>query len=84
VRDNPILKPVFVSTDQETGPTLIVPLSQLDDFRRLLDANHIAYEVDDDIYSFNDEPELVFVNIQEGTSAEPIQRLLDSMPQTPR
>lgn len=39
-------KPVFVSTNEELGPCLMIAESQLEEIRQLLDAHHIDYEVD--------------------------------------
>lgn len=66
-----------VLTAKEAGPYIIVPMTQLDDLRRVLDAHQIRYEVDDTAYQIEDEPEVTFVSFLRGTQAEVIQALLD-------
>ena len=43
--DTTTKKPLLVSTDSTVGPYIELPVSQLDEVRRLLDSRHIAYWV---------------------------------------
>jgi len=84
MNDNTTQKPVFVSTNQELGPCLMIAESQLEEIRQLLDAHHIGYEVDEEALSVDDEPEITFINLARGTSADQVRQLLESLPGTSR
>jgi len=73
-------KPLVVTRDHPLYSDITVPVSQLEEVKRLLDAHHIQYEVDEDYYSFDDEPEVTFINLRRGTNAEQVQQILDSIP----
>ena len=51
--DTTTKKPLRVSTDSTAGPYIMLPVSQLDEVRRLLDSRHISYSVDENVISFN-------------------------------
>lgn len=70
-------KPLVVSTDGDTGPYIMVPVNQVDDVCRLLDANDIRYWVDDDAISLDGKPEVTVVNLGSGSDASAIQKILD-------
>jgi hypothetical protein len=69
-----------VSDGGQAGPYIILPVELLDKVQALLDANQIRYWVDEDYYSIDGQPEITFVNIDEGTDPAAVQRLLDSVP----
>jgi hypothetical protein len=76
--------PVFLSTDEDLGPYLMILESQLEEIRRLFDANHLSYEVDEESLSIDDGPETTFVYLAPGTSAEKVRQVLENLSETSR
>ncbi|MEZ6113479.1 MAG: hypothetical protein R3C99_21070 [Pirellulaceae bacterium] len=70
-------KPLSVSTDGNAGPYIMVPIQQIDEVRALLDANAVAYWVDEDAISLNGQPAVTVVNLGHGADAASVQRILD-------
>lgn len=70
-------KPLYVSTDGDAGPYIMVPVQQIDDVRALLDANNVPYWVDEAAISLDGNPEVTVVNL--GYRADPavVQGILD-------
>ena len=79
MKDVATKQPLYVSTDGTAGPYIMVPYSQLDDLRRLLDQNRVRYSVDEDVISLNGEPEVALVNLGRGGDAKSVQKILDSI-----
>ncbi|MGA2035811.1 MAG: hypothetical protein ABSG68_26490 [Thermoguttaceae bacterium] len=77
--DTATKKPVRVSTDGTAGPYIVVPVSQLDEVRRLLDSRHIGYWVEEDVISFNGAPEEAVIDLGRGADAAAVQAILDSV-----
>jgi hypothetical protein len=77
--DTTTTKPLRVSTDGTAGPYIMVPVSQLDEIRRLLDSAHVGYWVEDDVISFNEVPEVAVVNLGRDANAAAVQEILDSV-----
>lgn len=73
-------KPLHVSTDGDAGPYIMVPVQQIDDVRRLLDANDIHYWVDEMAVSLDGKPEITVVNLGRGADPEAVQSILDIVP----
>ena len=71
-------KPMYVSTDGDAGPYIMVPVQQIDDVRTLLDANNIPYWVDEDAISLDGKPEVTVVNLGHGSDAASVQNILDN------
>jgi hypothetical protein len=72
-------KPLRVSTDGGAGPYIVAPISQLDQVVALLDANKVAYWVDEEAISIDGKPEIIFINLERGSDPAVIQGLLDSI-----
>ena len=70
-------KPLYVSTDGDTGPYIMVPVTQIDVVRALLNADGIRYWVDEDAISFDGKPEVTVVNLGRDSDAQAIQKILD-------
>jgi hypothetical protein len=70
-------KPIRVKTGGTVGAYFDVPVSQLDDVRRLLDAHQFRYSVADSYLSFNGGPEQALVHLGWGGDAIAVQKLLD-------
>ncbi len=68
---------LLVSTDGNAGPYIMVPVTQLDDLRLLLDRHNVHYLVDEDAISLNGEPEIGIVNLGRAGDAVAVQRILD-------
>jgi hypothetical protein len=77
--DTTTKKPLRVSTDSTVGPYIEVPVSQLDEVRRLLDSRRISYTVDEDFISFNGAPEEAVIDLGRGGDAAAVQAILDSV-----
>ena len=71
-------QPLPVSTQGTAGPFIMVPVSQLDEVRRLLDSHRLRYWVDELAVSLNGEPEVTVVNLGRGGDAVAVQRILDA------
>ncbi len=71
-------KPLQV--DGGSYPYIMLPLSQLDTVRALLDANKISYWVDEEALSVDGEPEVIWINLSRKTDPKEVQQLLDSVP----
>lgn len=73
-------RPLYVSTDGDAGPYIMVPVQQLEELRRLLDKSNVAYWVDEGAISLNGKPEITVVNLRRNADADAVQRLLDNAP----
>ena len=71
-------KPLYVSTDGDAGPYIMVPVQQLDHVRTLLDAKNIPYWVDEDAISLDGKPEVTVINLRLGCDAASVQDILDN------
>jgi hypothetical protein len=71
-----------VSTDWGWGAEayIVLPLTQLDQVKALLDANKISYWVDEEVLSIDGKPEIAWINLEDGTNPARVQSLLDSIP----
>jgi hypothetical protein len=69
-----------VNTEGTAGPYIMVPLSQLDGIKAMLDENKIGYWVDEDAISLDGKPEIAVINLGRSCSAETVQRILDRHP----
>jgi hypothetical protein len=70
-------RPLRVADDEVAGPSLMLPVSQLDRIRNLLDRNGIPYWVDQYAISLNGKPEIIFVNFGRSGDAGRVQAILD-------
>jgi hypothetical protein len=73
-------KPLRVSTDGTAGPYLMLPVSQLDEVRQLLDDRGIRYWVEEDAISLDGGPETTVINLDHAADVEAIQAILDTVP----
>ena len=71
-------KPLYVSTDGDAGPYIMVPVQQINDVRTLLDDNNILYSVDRDAISLDGKPEVTVVNLGVGSDTASVQHILDN------
>ncbi len=71
-------KPLYVSTDGDAEPYIMVPVQQIDNVCALLDANEIRYWVDEEAISLDGKPEVTVVNLGHGVDARVLQNLLDN------
>ena len=78
--DTTTCQPLYVSTDGDAGPYIIVPLAQLDKLKALLDAKKIPYWVDEEAISLDGKPEVAVINLGRGNNPATVQSLLDSIP----
>ena len=65
--------------DSTVGPYIILPFSQLDEVRGLLDRGQIYYWVDENVISFNGGPEEATIYMGREGNAAAIQAILDSV-----
>ena len=71
-------KPLYVSTDGDAVPYIMVPVQQIGEVCALLDANEIRYWVDEDAISIDGKPEVTVVNLKHGVDTHALQALLDN------
>jgi hypothetical protein len=57
----------------------MLPYTQLDEVRRILDENRISYWVEDEVIAIDDGPEIAYVEFPRSESEARIQALLDSV-----
>jgi hypothetical protein len=79
MKDVATKQPLYVSTHGTAGSYIMVPVSQLDDLRRLLDQHGVCYSVDEYAISLNGAPEGTLVNLARGTDTKNVQMILDSI-----
>ncbi len=72
-------KPLHVWGDGSAWPWIVLPVSQLDQVRQLLDSHGIRYEVNDEVISMNDGPETAHIALGRGTDGKAVQAILDSI-----
>jgi hypothetical protein len=70
-------RPLHVSTDGTAGPYIMVPLSQLDDIKRLLDGRQVRYWVDENAISMDGAPYVAVINLGREGNAAAVQAILD-------
>ena len=70
-------RPLYVSTDGDTSPYIMVPMVQLDAVRRLLLEKNIGFWVDDDAVRIDNEPAFTVINLGKGSDPVAIQKILD-------
>ena len=78
--DTTTRQPLYVSTDGDAGPYIMVPVAQLDKVRALLEANKVPYWVDEEAISLDGKPEVAVINLGHGSNPATVQSLLDSIP----
>ena len=78
--DTTTRQPLYVSTDGDAGPYIMLPVAQLDKVRGLLDANKIPYWVDEEAISLDGKPEVAVINLGHGSNPATVQRFLDTIP----
>jgi hypothetical protein len=79
MKDVTTRQPLYVSTDGTAGPYLMVPVSQLDAVRHLLNQHRIPHTVDDDAISLNGAPEIAVIDLGRDGDANRVQQILDSV-----
>ncbi len=72
-------KPLQVSTEGTVGPYIDVPLSQLEEVKRLLDDHRIHYWVEENAISWNGGPYTIVINLGREGNAQAVQSLLNSV-----
>ena len=75
--DTPTKDRLIVVKEEEAGPYVSVPMSQLKVVCDVLDANHIKYYVDRFYVTVNHEPPVTVVNFRWEANASEIQAILD-------
>ncbi len=71
-------QPLSVSTDGTAGPYIMVPLSQLDRVKRLLESRGIKYSVEENAISLDGGPYVTVLNLGREADAAAVQNILDS------
>jgi hypothetical protein len=74
-------KPLTLTTVNPVWPYLILPFSQLEEVRRLLDRHKVRYWVSENAISMDGGPETIIIYLGRGEEdAVAIQAILDSVP----
>ena len=71
--------PLHVSTDGTAGPYIMIPLSQLEEVKRLLDDRRIRYWVEENAISLDGAPYVAVINLGREGDANAVQAILDSV-----
>jgi hypothetical protein len=72
-------QPLRVSTDGTAGPYILVPLSQLNEVKRLLDDQRIRYWVEENAISLDGAPYIAVINLGREGAVDAVQTILDSV-----
>ncbi|MEX0818913.1 MAG: hypothetical protein WD070_04950 [Pirellulaceae bacterium] len=72
-------KPIYVSTEGEGGPYIMVQLTQLEPVRNALSAGEISFWVDENAISLNGEPEVAVINLSRSVDIEDVQKILNAV-----
>ena len=72
-------KPLRVLIDGTAGPYIMVPVSQLDEVRQLLDSRRIGYWVEENAISLDGAPYVTVINLGRAGDAAAVQAVLDSV-----
>ncbi len=72
--------PLYVSTDGDAGPCIIVPVAQLEGVIAILDARTIPYWADEEAISLDGKPEVAVINLPTGSDPATVQGILDGIP----
>ena len=67
-----------VSTDGTAGPYIMVPLSQLEDVKQLLDQRGIRHWAEENAISWEGAPYVAVINLGREGDADAVQAILDS------
>ena len=70
-------KSLQVSTLGTAGPYIRLPLSQVDDVKRLLDTHHIHYWVHENAISTDGGPYMAIIELGSNGNATAVQLVLD-------
>ena len=72
-------KRITVSEGTKGGPYLVIPFSQLEAVKQLLDQHAIVYWPDPMSISVNGKPPVIFINFSERVQGNHLQEILDSV-----
>jgi hypothetical protein len=78
--DTTTRQPLYVSTDGDAGPYIMLPVAQLETVSALLDTHKVSYWVDEEAISLDGKPEVAVINLGQGSNPVTVQSLLDSIP----
>lgn len=73
-------KPLSVSTDGTAGPYVMVPVSQLEEVRLLLEDRGIRHWIEENAISLNGAPEVAVIDLGRGADPDAVQAILDNAP----
>jgi hypothetical protein len=76
--DTTTQKRVTVETDWISGPHIMVPVTQADDVKKLLDSENVPYSMDDFSVALDDEPAVIFFDLGRKANPSEVQALLDA------
>lgn len=65
--------------EESEWPWTVLPVSQLDEVRQLLDKHGIQYTVAEHYLSVNEGPFVAFIRLKRGTDGKAVQAILDSV-----
>lgn len=71
---------ILIHNYENSSPYFMVPVSQLNAVKELLDQNSISYNVDQDAISFDDKPAVTVITLSRSVDVQATQSLLDSVP----
>lgn len=71
-------KRLKVSERGPAGSYIIVPVARIEEVREVLDSHNVAYYVDENSISIDDEPPDVFVNLNRKVDPVEVQAFLDA------
>ena len=72
-------KHLRVATDGTAGPYIIVPVNQLAEVKRLLEANRIRHWIEENVVSLDGAPFTAVINLGRNGDAAAAQALLDTV-----
>ncbi len=78
--DTTTRQPLYVSTDGDAGPYIMVPVAQLEMVKAILDTHKIPYWVDEEAISLDGKPEVAVINLGKESNPATVQGILDRIP----
>lgn len=78
--DTTTRQPLYVSTDGDAGPYIMLPVAQLENVQAVLDTHKVPYWVDEEAISLDGKPEVAVINLGKVSTPAKVQRLLDGIP----
>jgi len=79
MRSTPVDAPLYVSTDGTSGPYITVTTEQLAPVVNALRAEHVFFQINEDVVMMDGRPELSVIDLGHGADTEKVQSILNRL-----